>query len=397
MSETHHETEPLSLHRAGPFAALVGIVGIIAILVGVTSNPTVWHSYIFAFITFASLTFGSFGLLLLMHTVNGSWGLPVLRIFEAAANWRTMVLLFVLFLPILFTVVTNKGALYPWVDPVRIAADHVIQKKQAYLNPVGFTIRLFAYFLIWIGLSRLLQKSTLRQDETNFKREQDRRASWGAPGLVAFVLTMTFAFTDWVMSLEPHWSSTIYGAWWVVGMCLMAFAFVTIIATLNKDREPFAGQVTPSWTKDMGNLMLTFTMLWGYTSLSQYLIIWSGNVPETISFYVARSNHHWNAIGMATVLGQFFVPFFALLSPRIKAQPQLLAKLCGWILVMRLVDMYYVIMPAMRETPAPSAWDFIALVAVGGWWVWGFANSLKKGPLAASYDPRLLEVEAHAH
>ena len=397
MSETHEkESLSLSMQRIGPFAALVGIVGIIAILVGVSGNPEVWHSYIFGFIAWSALTFGSFGILLLMHTVNGSWGLPVLRFLEAAASWRSMLLLFVLFLPILYTVVTNKGELYPWVDTAKIATDHIIQKKQAYLNAPFFTIRLFIYFLVWIGFSKLLQNSTQRQNEGNFKKEQDRRASWGAPGLVAFVITMTFAFTDWVMSLEPHWSSTIYGAWWVVGMALMSFAFMTMIATLNKDREPFVGLVTPSWTKDMGNLMLTFTMLWGYTTLSQYLIIWSGNMPETISYYVSRSNHHWNAIGMATVLGQFFIPFFSLLSPRVKAQPQLLAKLCGWIIVMRLVDMYYVVMPAMRETPTPSVWDVVALVAVGGWWVWGFTTSLKKGPLAASYDPRLLE-EAHAH
>lgn len=396
MSDTH-EPKTLTLHRNQWPALLVGIVAIIAVLIGMFSgSQAAWQAYLFAFVVWASLTLGSFGVLLLFHTVNGSWGLPILRLLEAASSRRNFILLAVLFLPLLYSVLKGDATLYPWASASVVANDHALQMKQAYLNPTGFAIRAVLFFLLWMGLSAFLRKSTLRQDQTRDAKETARRSSWAAPGIVAFVLSLTFAFTDWIMSLEPHWSSTIYAFWWIAGMSLMAFAFTTIVATLNKDREPYAGLVTPSWTRDMGNLMLTFTMLWGYTSLSQYLIIWSGNLPETISFYVQRSNNHWNAIGMACVVGQFFVPFLCLLSPRIKAQSQLLSKLCGWILAIRLLDMYYVVMPAMRETPMPMVWDIVALIGVGGLWSWAFLESTRKAPLMPQYDPRLWE-EAHAH
>lgn len=424
MSETHEKKETVGLGRYGSFALLAGIVGVAVLAVAMMGhNKTAWQAYLFGYIVWASMSLGCFGILLLFHTVNGRWGLPVMRIMEAAASRRNFALLAVLFIPLIYSIVSQDGMLYMWAKP---EVDHIIQQKQAYLNPVGFTIRAFAFFLLWVGLSTLLRRSTLRQDREHagevvneqrpvaklFSRiglkfiarkfdgvedNQGRRSSWAAPGLVAFVLSITFAFTDWVMSLEPHWSSTMYGAWWVVGMGLMALAFVTIIATLNKDKEPYVGLINPSWTRDMGNLLLTFTMLWGYTTLSQYLIIWSGNMTETISFYVQRSSNHWNAIGMATVLGQFFIPFLCLLSPRIKAQSKLLAQLCGWILVLRLIDMYYVIVPAMRDFPMPSVFDVVALVGIGGLWVSAFSAALRKAPLLPSYDPRLREVEAHAH
>lgn len=398
MSEMHEDQPNLSLHRFGPAAALAGLVGTGVVIAGMFSGTKeAWHAYLFAFVVWASLSLGSLGLLLLMHTVNGKWGLPVLRLLEAAASKRSLAILALLFTPILYTVLTGQGILYKWADPNVVAADHVLQAKSWFLNAGAFTIRAAAYFLLWFFLSGFLSASTLRQDKSMDTKERDKRANWAAPGIVLFVLSITFSFTDWVMSLEPHWSSTMYGVWWVVGMALMAYAFVTIIATLNKGKAPYTGIVTSDWTRDMGNLMLAFTMLWGYTSLSQYLIIWSGNLPEFITYYVNRSKGGWNAIGMATMLGQFFFPFFCLLSPRIKAQAPLLAKLCGWILVMRLLDMYYVITPAMRGTPMPSPWDFIALLGIGGLWTFAFCSTVAKSPLMPSYDPRLMEASAHAH
>jgi len=424
MSETQEKRDPIGLGRYGSFALLAGIVGTAVLAVAMAGhNKTAWEAYLFGYIVWAAMSLGSFGVLLLMHTCNAKWGIPMMRLFEAASSRRNFTLLAVMFIPLLYSIATQDGMLYKWAT-VDAAADHVIQLKTPYLNTVAFTIRAIAFFAVWIGLSTLLRRSTLRQDKIaegqtmeprgssvffrkiglgfiakkldGIEENSSRRASWAAPGLVAFVLTLTFAFTDWVMSLEPHWSSTMYGAWWVVGVSLMALAFGVMVASLNKEKEPFAGIVTSSWTRDLGNLLLAFTMLWGYTTLSQYLIIWSGNMTETISYYVARSNHHWNAIGMATVLGQFFVPFLCLLSPRIKAQAKLLAMLCGWILVLRLVDMYYVVMPAMREFPMPSVFDIVAVIGVGGLWVSAFSSALRKAPLLPVYDNRL-EVEAHAH
>jgi hypothetical protein len=393
----HRELAEVRLHRYGPAAGLLGLIGTAVLIFGLISNqPSAWQAYLFGWVAWASLSFGCLGLMLLKHCLNAKWGLPVLRLMEAAASVTSFIVLFIAFLPILYTVLIGSDILYPWAKPENVAADHLLQGKAWYLNQIGFTVRAIIYFLICMFYASKMSASTRRQDQNGKEDERSMRANWASPGLVVFVLVMTFAFTDWVMSLEPHWSSTIYGAWWAVGVALMALAFVTIVACLNKEREPYAGIVTPSWTRDMGNLLLTFTMLWGYTTLSQYLIIWSGNIPEFITYFVRRSEGRWNAIGLAVMLGQFFIPFFALLSPRVKAQHMLLARLCGWILFFRLVDMYYVVIPAMRPTPVPSLWDFVALIGLGGLWVFAFSKAVAKSPLMPTYDPRLTEA-AHAH
>ncbi len=397
MSEMNGQP-PLNIHRYQSAAGLLGGIGILVMLAGVFGNQEqAWQAYLFGWVVWTSLSLGCLGLMLLKHCVNGKWGLPVLRLMEAGASFTNLMIMFILFLPILSTVLMSKDVLYPWANPDTVAADHVLHAKAWWLNSIGFTIRAVIYFAIWMFMAAGLRASTLRQDASKNDNERALRTNWASPGLVVFMVSVTFAFTDWVMSLEPHWSSTIYGAWWAVGMCLMAFAFMTAIATLNKNQEPYRGIVTSNWMRDLGNLMLAFTMLWGYTSLSQYLIIWSGNLPEFITYFVNRSEGGWNAVGMAVMFGQFFIPFFCLLSPRVKAQAPLLAKLCGWILVFRVVDMYYVIMPAMRSTPMPSFWDFIAILGVGGLWVFGFSKAVSKSPLMPSYDPRLMEANAHAH
>jgi uncharacterized membrane protein YdcZ (DUF606 family) len=199
------------------------------------------------------------------------------------------------------------------------------------------------------------------------------------------------------MSADVHWFSTMYGLWLVAAMCLGALAFVTIIVCVNGNREPYAAIMSPRLTRDLGNMLFTLTMLWGYTSLSQYLIIWSGNLPTQTIYYVHRSSGWWNGVGGAALLGQFFIPFFLLLSPRVKATPILLARVAGFILVMHLVDVYQVVLPIFRPTAMPYWTDIVAFLGIGGIWLFGFASSLTKAPLLPTYDPRLLEADAHAH
>lgn len=392
-----HDEPFVQMGKYKSIALLVGGIGVIALLAGLGSqNPMAWQGYLFGWLVWASLSIGCLGLMLLKHTVNGKWGLPVLRLMESGASFTNFLILFVAFIPALVSVLRGDMLLYPWANADKLHADHVLHMKTWWLNQPAFVIRTALYFGIWAFMASGLRASTLRQDKSRNDGERALRTNWSAPGLVVFALSVTLAFTDWVMSLEPYWFSTIYGAWWMVGSSLMAFAFVTLIASLNKQRAPFAGKVTPSWTRDMGNLLLAFTMLWGYTSLSQYLIIWSGNLPEFITYYVNRSNNGWNGIGMAVLFGQFFIPFFCLLSPRVKAQAPLLARLCGLILVFRVVDMYYVILPAIQKTPMPNMWALLGIVGLGGLWFYGFAKSVAAAPLMPSYDPRIQEA-AHAH
>ncbi len=400
MSEHHdHHEEPLVLMgKYKSLALLIGGIGAIVLIYGlIAGGKPAWQGYLFGWLVWASLSIGCLGLMLLKHTVNGKWGLPVIRLLEAGASFTNFLFLFVAFLPMIYSVLAGDLAIYPWANAEKIHADHVLHMKAWWLNQPAFAIRTILYFGIWMFMAAGLRASTLRQDVSKDDKERARRTNWSAPGLVVFGLSVTFAFTDWVMSLEPYWFSTIYGAWWMVGASLMAFAFVTLIATLNKQRDPYRGPINSGWTRDMGNLLLAFTMLWGYTSLSQYLIIWSGNLPEFTTYFINRSKDGWNAVGMSTLFGQFFIPFFCLLSPRVKAQAPLLAKVCGLILVFRLVDMYQVIVPSMSPVSVvPSLWMIVSFAGLGGLWFYGFSKSAAQAPLMPSYDPRIQEA-AHAH
>jgi hypothetical protein len=397
-----NETTPLRLERYGMMAGLLGLVLLVVLVVAMVNPATRLHTleaYLFALIFWVCVPLGCLGWTLMHHTVRGRWGLSVLRLFEAGGGPLAMLAMAALFIPVILAVAMGGGLLYEWTDAALVARDHVLHHKAPYLNQPFFIIRFVLYFAIWAGFAAFLRSSTLRQESSNDVREQHRRTNWSAPGLVAFVLTVTFAFTDWVMSLQPHWFSTIYGAWFVVGQGLMALSLVTWILAANAHKEPYRRIVSPNLTRDLGNLLLAFTMLWAYTSLSQYLIIWSGNMPEFNEYYVRRSLGGWNFIGLTLIVGQFFIPFMLLLSPKTKRIPASLAKVAAWIFFMRLIDMYNTVVPAFhdRNSPLQLGWqEPVALVAIGAIWLAAFAAQIKKAPLLPTHDPRLFEEPHHS-
>jgi hypothetical protein len=397
------ETQTLRLEKYGPMAALVGVVLLVVLLVGMffTDPATQLHTleaYLFSFIFWITLALGCYALTLFHHMVRGRWGLPVLRLFEAGGGPVTLLIMGALFLPIVVIIVKGGGVLYEWTDPVLVASDHILHHKARYLNAGWFIVRFALFFAIWIGIASFLRNSTRRQDESFDVREQHKRTNLATGGFVLFFVMVTFAFTDWVMSLEPHWFSTIYPLWFAVGMGLAAVSLVTLVVTLNADKEPYRRVVTPALTRDLGNLMLALTMLWAYTSISQYLIIWSGNLGEFTQYYVRRSEGGWNFIGFVLIVGQFFIPFMLLLSPRMKRVPSSLAKIAAWILLMRLVDVYNIVVPAFhdRVSPLQIGWqEPVALIAIGAIWLAAFASQIKSAPLLPTHDPRLLEEQHH--
>ncbi len=260
-------------------------------------------------------------------------------------------------------------------------------------------------------MSHVARKSTLKQDETkNFKLET-WRSSFGAAMLPIYVLSVTFAMTDWGMSLDAKWYSTMYGPWTMIGAVLGALAFCVLIVTTNNERDPYSSIVGPNLTKDLGNMMFLFTMLWGYTSLSQFLIIWNGNLPETTSYFKNRSSNfnaamgmnNWAALAMLTAVGQFFVPFFTLLSPRSKRYSKNLRKIAGWIFVVHVADVYLLVLPSTKARInggplSANIWlDILAWSGIGLLWLGVFAWQTKKAALLPSYDSRLQEALAHAH
>jgi hypothetical protein len=357
------------------------------------------QAYLFGWTFWMTITLGFFALTLLHHTVRGSWGLPILRLLEAGN--KMLLPMGIAFAPIvIFLFLPDGHYLYHWLHP---GEDVVLQRKAFYLNLPFFVIRQVIYFGSWTILAMILNNSSRRQDQNGDEREAQYRTNIAAPGLVWFVLSVTAAYTDWVMSLDPHWFSTIFPAWFVVGMGLSCFAMSMFIVArrASQGQQPWKDIITYNrgFLKDMGNFMLAFTMLWAYFSLSQLLIIWSGNLPEETTYYVVRTSGIWLYIGTGLLGLQFVVPLLCLLSGRTKRTPSYLMSVAALIFTMRIVDMSWTVIPffGTHDHPAPADTIIFSLAAfaiVGAVWLLGFGAFQKGASPVPTHDPRLEEIIA---
>ncbi|MFQ3588624.1 MAG: hypothetical protein SNJ76_13310 [Fimbriimonadaceae bacterium] len=351
------------------------------------------QSYLIGYTFFLNLALGFLGLTLLHHLVRGAWGISVLRIFEAGSSPGVFLALLVLIVPIL----VGAPGIYPWADPAQVQGDLVLEFRAPYMNIVAVSIRTVIYFALWAWMAHFMRKSSLRQDESKDANETQKRTNWSAGLLIVYMLSVTLATTDWIMTIEPHWFSTIFGAWFVVGGALTAIALATAIVMQNAANEPYRDVVKPGLVKDLGNMCFVFTLLWAYTSFSQFVIIWSGNLPEFITYYVSRTKPGWNVIGSFLMIGQFLIPFVVLLSPRVKTLPKTLATVAILIFAVRFVDVFYMIAPFFRTTGLSVDWrDFVSLIFVGSIWLALFVSQLTKASLLPQHDNRLVEAYEHA-
>jgi hypothetical protein len=257
------------------------------------------------------------------------------------------------------------------------------------------------YFAIWIGSGFRILSMANEQDRTGDRALFLKIKRRSAPALLVFVVTTTLAFIDWIMSLEPDWYSTIYGWMFTVGQVLLTFSFLVAVLVLLSKREPFVSFLTKQHYHDLGNLMLAFTMLWAYMSFAQFLIIWAENLPDEIPWYVRRFSGGWGYIAWTIAIFHFFVPFFILLQTKIKRKPGALRVLALWIILMRVLDVFWIVEPAFRQRGLEVyATDLFALIGLGGIWLAYFIWNLKSRPLLASRDPRdtySLLAKAHGH
>jgi hypothetical protein len=305
------------------------------------------------------------------------------RMCEAGA--RTLPFMGLLLIPILL----NMTALYSWTRP-EAAHDANIQSKAAYLNVPFFIVRAICYFAIWSLYAYLLSKWSNALDRTKDERLIAKMRAISAPGLVVFTLTTTFAFVDWIMSLEPHWFSTIYGVMFMVGEMLESFAFVIALMIIFSRKAPFKEYVTPQHFHDLGNLMFAFMVLWAYLSFSQFLIIWAGNLPEEIPWYISRLRGGWGWVALTLVVFHFAVPFGLLLMRGVKRRAERLLRVCLLLIAIRLVDVYWITEPAFYGQRLRIHWmDFVTPAAVGGLWLAMFFWQLKERALVPVGDPRL--------
>jgi hypothetical protein len=351
--------------------------------------------YLVGYVFWLGLALGCLGLTMLHHLVGGSWGLVVRRPLEAGAS--TIPLLALLFLPIAFGI----PSLYPWARPAE-AASLSTALRASYLNESLFLVRAAGYFGVWTVLAFFLAGWSSRQDHMSDHRPSRRLQVLSGPGTVILFAASSFAAVDWLMSLEAPWASSIFGAMLITGEAMATFALMIIVAGTLSSSRPMSEIVTPGRLNDLGNLLLAFVMLWAYTSFSQYLIIWAGNLREEIPWYLRRTRGGWEWAALALIVCQFFLPFFLLLIRENKRHPRSLLRVSLLILVMHWVDLVWLVIPASADPVDPRIpWVEIALcvlslVAVGGIWTAVFIGRLKRFPLVPLNDPSLLEALKHS-
>lgn len=378
--------ENAALDRYQRMALMVGLVCLALSAVGAFFDlQQFFRSYLLAYVYCISFALGALGVTMLHNVVGGRWG-AVIRRFLAAGR-STLPLMLLLVIPLLVGI----PQLYEWSHADVVAHDKVLQHKAGYLNTPFFIVRTVIYFAVWLGLWMLLTRRNV--DEVD-PREQARARFISAPGLIVFMFTVTFASVDWIMSLEPHWFSTMYGAIYVVGQALSTFALCIVLLALFANRPPFAGLIRQEHFHDLGTLMFAFTVLWAYTSFSQLIIIWSGNIPEETPWFIRRSNNGWQIISVILVLFHFAVPFFLLLSRFIKRRSPLVARVAIWMIFARFLDLIYWVVPSRSDQFGLHWMDIVLPVGLGGLWVFYFLLQLKKGPLLNVNDARI-PIAAH--
>ncbi len=387
---------PPELKRLPQRAFPVGVVLFAILVFGFLSNRgQFFRSYLFAFSFWSGISIGSLALLMLQHLTGGGWGLVIRRVLEAAT--RTLPLMLVLFLPI----ISGAHWLYPWTHAEEIAkSPALVEKARLYLNLQFFVVRAAIYFAIWLTLAFFLNRWSKLQDQTGEGKFTKNMRVLSGPGMVLFVFTVTFAAIDWFMSLDPEWSSTIYGFIFVASWALSALAFVIAALAMLAKYEPLKTVVAPLHFHDLGKLLLALVMLWSYFAFSQFLIIWSGNLPEEIRWYLPRTRGAWGAMALAVVVLHFAFPFLFLLSRSLKRNPHLLALVAGLILVMRLLDLLWMITPNFTGEHFHVSWmDIVAPLAMGGLWLAVFGWQLNRRALVPINDPQFEGVlqQAHSH
>jgi hypothetical protein len=365
-------------------ALLVGIGGTLLAIVGfILDREQFLRSYLFAYLYWTGMALGCLAILLLHHVVGGKWGMMIRRMCEAGA--RTLPYMILLLIPVLLSLPT----LYEWARPEALH-DANIQSKAAYLNQPGVILRAVFYFAVWTFYAYLLSKWSEEQDRTGDDRLKHKMHATSAPGLVVFVFVSTFAFIDWIMSLEPHWFSTIYGVMFLVGQVLESFAFMIALVIILSKQPPLKDYLTKQHLHDLGNMMFAFMVLWAYLSFSQFLITWAGNLPEEIPWYLKRLKGGWGWVALTLVVFHFATPFVLLLMRGVKRDADRLFKVCMLMIAIRLVDVYWVVEPSFYNQQIKIHWlDFVTPLAVGGLWLAMFFWQLNSRPLVPLRDPRL--------
>ncbi|MBV8571373.1 MAG: hypothetical protein JO319_12210 [Acidobacteriaceae bacterium] len=375
-----------------PALGLGILLAIVSMIGGILDPGDFFRSYLMSYLFWLGLALGSLAVVMMQYLTSGAWGVLTRRTFESAT--RTLPFLALLFIPI----ACATPVLYDWAHADLVHKEYALAHRAGYMNTTMFILRAIAYFAIWLVFTYLLNKWSADQDEdgADKNRIEKRLAAISAPGLILYVFTVTFSSVDWAESLETDWYSTMWGFLFVARQGLTAFAFVIIVLTLLARREPLLSKLKTSHIHDLGKLLLTFVMVWAYFAFSQLVIVWSGNLTDEIPWYLRRFATSWGVLGVLLIIFEFIVPFLLLLSRPLKRNAYALCGVVGIIIVMRWIDLAWIVFPEYYHEGFRVTWlDFAVPLAMSSLWVAVFVWELRKRPLLPLQPPNLTRALLH--
>lgn len=393
MAELGKYRAPDEINRLRTLALGVGGIALIVWAVGLYFNPEQGlRSWLLGYIFWGGIGLGCLGILMLQYLTGGAWGVVTRRILEAGS--RTLPILVLMFVPLAIGVYTRQFFEWTHLPPT----DHIMQHRGVFMTTWFWIVRSVIYFFLFGVMVSLLDKWSRDQDRTTTVEESrlvlERTSRFSGPTLVIWSLVVTFAAVDWMLMLDSYWFSTIWGLLFIAGWALSCYCFVVMVLAFLSDKAPMDAVVGKRHFHDLGKLMLALVMVWAYFNFSQFLIVWAGNIPEEAEWWLVRMKGGWGWIGAVLIFFHFAFPFVVLFQQDFKRHAWRLGSLAAFILVMRLVDMFYLIGPSNRVSGGVEqgafivSWmDFVAPIAVGGIWLWWFFGELMKRPLAPYRDP----------
>jgi hypothetical protein len=377
-----HSWNRLPLIGAG--CAVLGAAG--CAILGAGNPKQFFFSWLVSFLFFTSLGIGGLFFVLIQYASQGSWGIVVRRIGETV--FATIPVMALLFVPVLI----GLHDLYSWSAPGAAEHDALIRWKSPFLNVPFFLIRAAIYFGAWSALAVLYFRGSRGQDATGDPAVSARLRRFAGPGIIILALTSSFASVDWIMSLTPHWYSTMMGVYFFAGSFVGFIALLSVMAVAMRRAGLLETVVTPEHLHDIGKFLFAFTAFWAYIGFSQFLLIWYANLPEETIFYKARIAGSWKMVSIFLMVGHFGIPFFYLMGRAVKRHGATLALGGGWLLAMHFLDLYWQVMPTLHpEGIRPSILDVAAFLAVGGCFVAAAGWLMRRQALVPLRDPRLAE------
>lgn len=389
--QSHHLDEAVWTkgRNAMVFVVLVGLVA--GILGYVTDSRQFFFSYLVSFMYFTTIGLGAMLFVAIQHLTGSAWSVTVRRQMENIMS--AVPVSAILFLGIL----AGLPTLYEWTHREFFSADPVMSVKMTFFNPNFFTVRAVFYFAVWTLLALKLYGASLKQERGDSMGGTRKAEWWSGPGAALLFVTTTAASVDWVMSLDPHWYSTIFGIYIYAGGGLAFFAALILICLAFRRAGILTEYITAEHYHDLGKWLFALTVFWAYIAFSQYLLYWYANIPEETIWFRHRLEGSWKWVSAAILFGHFIIPFLVLLPRASKRNLKVLGFMAAWILVMHFVDLHWAVMPTLhKEGFAPSWQDLASLLLVGGAYGMVFWSRLRKNSLVAIGDPRF-EKGLHFH